>query len=159
MGGGFLLQAFSADKRSAGPEVGKMKRLLLIPATLVTALLAVAFVSPATASSAVRAVVPQLHIVGFPSISALAGGQQASTTADSSRSSATSGQDTTSSGPASQSAGSALDAILLQAPPPGVGYSIVTPSTENCGRFGGGYHGGKHLMVCPNRPFPPPPNH
>ena len=24
----------------------------------------------------------------------------------------------------------------------------------NCGRFGYGYHGGKHLFVCPNRPFP-----
>ena len=41
-----------------------MKKFLLIPATFVTALLAVAFVSPAAASSAVRAVVPALHLVG-----------------------------------------------------------------------------------------------
>ena len=26
----------------------------------------------------------------------------------------------------------------------------------NCRRFGYGYHGGKHLFVCPNRPFPAP---
>jgi len=24
----------------------------------------------------------------------------------------------------------------------------------NCGRFGYGYHGGKHNFICPNRPFP-----
>jgi len=24
----------------------------------------------------------------------------------------------------------------------------------NCGRFGYGYHGGKHHFPCPNRPFP-----
>ena len=35
-----------------------MKKFLLIPTTLVTALLTVAFVSPAAASSAVRAVAP-----------------------------------------------------------------------------------------------------
>src|SRR3989442_10061727 len=27
-------------------------------------------------------------------------------------------------------------------------------SGVNCGRFGYGYHGGKHMFICPNRPFP-----
>jgi hypothetical protein len=136
-----------------------MKKLLLIPATLLTALLAVAFVSPSTASSAVRAVAPQLHILGASSGSALADSQQASTPAGSSRATITSGPDGTSPGSASSSGGSAqTDAAVQQAPPP-VGDSVATPSQENCGRFGNGFHGGKHLFVCPNRPFPPPPNH
>jgi len=33
-------------------------------------------------------------------------------------------------------------------------HSISTGANENCGRFGDGFHGGKHLFVCPNRPFP-----
>lgn len=38
---------------------------------------------------------------------------------------------------------------------------LVAPAVQtgvgvNCGRFGYGYHGGKHLLICPNRPFPSP---
>jgi hypothetical protein len=136
-----------------------MKKLLLIPATLLTALLAVAFISPATASSAVRAVVPQLHILGASSATALADSQQASTTSDSSGSSVASARNSTNLGSASPSGGSAaLDAAFPEVPA-GVGHSLATPPDENCGRFGNGFHGGKHLFVCPNRPFPPPPNH
>ena len=129
-----------------------MKKFLLIPATLLTALLAVAFVSPAAASSAVRAVVPALHLVGA-STSALASSDQAST-AGSSGSSLTSNGNSATLGSSSQSAGSDSAALEI----PAVGHSVATGG-ENCGRFGNGFHGGKHLFVCPNRPFPPPPNH
>jgi hypothetical protein len=37
-------------------------------------------------------------------------------------------------------------------------HSVSTAGQVNCGRFGGGFHGGKHLFVCPNPPFPPPAN-
>jgi hypothetical protein len=137
-----------------------MKKLLLIPATLLTALLAVAFISPATASSAVRAVVPQLHILGASSTTALADSQQASTTSDSSGSSGASGPGSASPGSASPSGDSAdLFAALRETPTDGAVHSLATTTNENCGRFGNGFHGGKHLFVCPNRPFPPPPNH
>ncbi len=126
-----------------------MKKFLLIPATLLTALLAVAFVSPAAASSAVRAVVPALHLVGV-STSALASGERATTAG----SSLTSNGNSATLGSSSQSAGSDSAALEI----PAVGHSVATGG-ENCGRFGNGFHGGKHLFVCPNRPFPPPPNH
>jgi hypothetical protein len=135
-----------------------MKKLLLIPTTLVTALLAVAFISPTTASNAVRAVVPALHIVGASSVLALADSQQASTTADSSGLAVASAPNSTSPGSASPSGGSAaLDAAFPDIPS-AAGHSLATVPNENCGRFGNGFHGGKHLMVCPNRPFPPPAN-
>ena len=128
-----------------------MKKFLLIPTTLVTALLAVAFVSPAAASSAVRAVAPQIHFVGFSLASAPTVATKASTTTGSSESS--------SLGSATQAGSNAGLDTLLQTLPPSVGHSVATVPGENCGRFGDGFHGGKHLFVCPNRPFPPPPNH
>lgn len=136
-----------------------MKKFLLIPTTIVTALLALAFVSPGAASGAAHAIAPAVNFVGLSHVLAPAAttGQQASTAIDSG-SSGTSSQDTatraSSSSPGmSTQPGSTTD----QAPPP-VGFSIATPGQENCGRFGNGFHGGKHLFVCPNRPFPPPPN-
>ena len=128
-----------------------MKKFLLIPTTLVTALLAVAFVSPAAASSAVRAVAPQIHFVGFSLASAPTVGTNASTTAGSSG--------TSSLGSASSTGNSTEASAAFQHLPPAVEFSIATPGQQNCGRFGDGFHGGKHLLVCPNRPFPPPPNH
>lgn len=126
------------------------KRLLLIPATLVTAFLAVAFVSPTAASGALRAVVPNLHLVAVSSASALNASQEGSTTAGSSGSA--------SPGSGSHALSSELEAASRQIVSDSV-HSVSTPSQENCGRFGHGFHGGKHLFVCPNRPFPPPPNH
>jgi hypothetical protein len=135
----------------------RLKKLLVVLATLVTGLLAAAFLSPATASKAVQAVVADVHIVGVSSATAPVDSQQGSTTAGSSVSSGTSGLDSASAG-----AGSALasrgSAVLSAAYRPGIGHSVATAADENCGRFGGGFHGGKHLMVCPNAPFPPPAN-
>jgi hypothetical protein len=37
-------------------------------------------------------------------------------------------------------------------------HAVATFGQVNCGRYGGGYHGGKHLFVCPNPPYPPPAN-
>ncbi len=42
---------------------------------------------------------------------------------------------------------------------PALGLVAPTVSTGvgvNCGRFGYGYHGGKHLFICPNSPQPAP---
>ena len=42
---------------------------------------------------------------------------------------------------------------------PALGLVAPTVSTGvgvNCGRFGYGYHGGKHLFTCPNSPQPAP---
>ena len=128
-----------------------MKKFLLIPTTVVTALLAVAFVSPATASNAVRAVAPHVHFIGFSSAPAPATTQGSSTAALSSGSS--------SLGSASSPVGSSALEAALQQFPPAIHDSVATPGQENCGRFANGFHGGKHLFVCPNRPFPPPPNH
>src|ERR1700716_910081 len=43
-------------------------------------------------------------------------------------------------------------ALGLVAPP------VQSWSGVDCGRFGYGYHGGKHGATCPNRIFPPPAN-
>jgi hypothetical protein len=135
---------------------GRLKKLLVIPATLVTGLLAAAFLSPGTASGAVRAVVAEIHIVGASSQSALADSQQGSTTAGTSVSSGTSGRDSANAQSTLASRGSAdLTAAFGQR---GTGHSLATIADENCGRFGGGFHGGKHLFACPNQPFPPPAN-
>src|SRR5260370_18905477 len=85
----------------------RLKKLLVIPATLVTGLLAAAFLSPGTASSAVRAVVADIHIVGASSATALADSQQGSTTAGTAVSSGTPRPDSTSAGSAFASRGSA----------------------------------------------------
>jgi hypothetical protein len=129
----------------------------VIPATLVTGLLAAAFLSPATASKAMQAVVAEVHIVGAPSLTALVNGQQGSTKEGSSASSGTSGRDSSNTGSASASRSSA-DLGAAYQPDSVSRHSLATPPDENCGRFGGGFHGGKHLVVCPNPPFPPPAN-
>ena len=135
----------------------RLKKLLVIPATLVTGLLAAAFLSPATASKAVQVVVAEVHIVGAPSLTALVNGQQGSTKEGSSASSGTPSQGSASGGSAVASRGSADPSAADQQSY--LRHSLATPPDENCGRFGGGFHGGKHLLVCPNQPFPPPANH
>ena len=42
---------------------------------------------------------------------------------------------------------------------PALGFApdpVKQASHTNCGRFGYGYHGGKHLFVCPSPKNPPP---
>jgi len=42
---------------------------------------------------------------------------------------------------------------------PALGFApdpVKSAAHTNCGRFGNGYHGGKHNFVCPNAPGPPP---
>jgi len=42
---------------------------------------------------------------------------------------------------------------------PALGFTpdpVKSAAHTNCGRFGDGYHGGKHNFVCPNAPGPPP---
>jgi hypothetical protein len=112
--------------------------------------------APGAAQGALRAV-PGLHLEVGGLTADLVATQQDSTTA-ASGSSVTSSQGSARPASASPSGDTAgLDAFTLTVIPDGV-HSVSTPSQENCGRFGNGFHGGKHLMTCPNRPFPPPAN-
>jgi hypothetical protein len=122
-----------------------MKKLILIPTTLVTGLLALAFVLPGQATGVLRAVAPSVHI-GTPSVISAGGGS--STTVASHSNAGTAPSRTSSSSASSQSPSGQLFAASVN--------GVSTPSQQNCGRFGNGFHGGKHLFVCPNRPFPAP---
>ena len=125
-----------------------MKKLILVPTILVTAFLAVAFLMPGTAAGALRAV-PGLNAVVTSAVSA-AGGSGLVSAISGSRLTQGSGQSaqasSQSNGDADVKAGSRV-------------HSVATSAHPNCGRFGNGFHGGKHNFACPNRPFPPPANH
>ena len=136
-------------------QVAKMVKLILaISTTVATALLVIAFVSPAAASGAVRTVAPAVQFAAtvLPGAGLLSA-QPASGTKDrtvspqfpgnrGSGSSILTGS-TTTNGLAEDDLGSNADS-----------HSISTPSHANCGRYGSGFHGGKHNFTCPNRPFP-----
>jgi hypothetical protein len=132
-----------------------MKKLILIPTVVVTAFLAFAFLAPATASGLVKTVAPVLQ-TGHVSVLGLHFGQageassagaapSSSTQAVRSGSQASSSQSTTSTQAAAQ------NAIIDPA-----SHEVATSGHPNCGRFGDGFHGGKHDFTCPNRPFPAP---
>ena len=124
-----------------------MRKLILIPTIVITGFLALAFVQPAGAAGLVRAVAPGLH-VALPAAVSAAGGSVLRVVARAS-----------GSGASSQSlAGSAQGADQVTNSAAANPHSVSTTSRQNCGRFGNGFHGGKHLFVCPNRPFPFPPN-
>ena len=122
-----------------------MRKLILIPTIVITGFLALAFVQPAGAAGLVRAVAPGLH-VDFPAAVSAAGGSVLGVAARAS-----------GSGASSQSRAGLAQGSDAVANPATV-HSVSTASRQNCGRFGNGFHGGKHLFVCPNRPFPFPPH-
>ena len=126
-----------------------MKKLLLIPTVLTTIVLAVAFFVPATASGVVRSGAQLILTPVAPALaSSIAGTASSAGQVPSSVSTRSSSQSSVN-----RSSGNSLSADALG---PSVGHSMGTPS--NCGRFGNGFHGGKHNFPCPNRPFPAPAN-
>jgi hypothetical protein len=118
---------------------GHMKKLILIPTIVMTAFLALAFVAPAAATGMLRTVAPasQAGHVSAPAVQFAIGGTGLV-------SSAKSGQGNTIQAPGSSSASTSA----------AEGHSVSTAGHSNCGRFGDGFHGGKHDFICPNRPFP-----
>jgi hypothetical protein len=134
-----------------------MKKLVLVPITILTALLAFAFLQPSTAGGMLHAVAPAL-LAELPSTITQGNGSGLPANGGGSGASAQgSGQGSGSSskpGALSNPSGtlvnpdSKIDTI----------HAVSTFGQVNCGRFGGGFHGGKHLFVCPNPPFPPPAN-
>jgi hypothetical protein len=134
-----------------------MKRLVLVPITILTALLAFAFLQPSTAGGMLHAVAPAL-LAELPSTITQANGSGLPANDGGSGSSAQgSGQ---GSGSSSKPGALSNPSGTLVNPETKIDtvHSVSTPSQVNCGRFGGGFHGGKHLFVCPNPPFPPPAN-
>lgn len=130
------------------------KKLILIPSILLTGFLAFAFFRPTTAARVLGIVAPALH-VGVPStVSADVGfGLTVPGGAVGSPSSGTGGAGaSTQTGSFSNHSDGSTN-LLEQT---SAGHTLSTPPQENCGRFGNGFHGGKHLFVCPNAPFPRP---
>jgi len=133
-----------------------MKRLILIPVTIVTAFLAFAFLQPSTAGGLLHAVAPTL-LAALPSTISQANGSELGAPANNGASGSSaqgSGQGTDKSSLSNPS-----DALVNPETKITTVHSLSTAGQVNCGRFGGGFHGGKHLFVCPNPPFPPPANH
>ena len=135
-----------------------MKKLLLLPVVLTTLALAFVFIMPATATNLVRSLAPAAHL-SFPSvISAGSGNELAARPAESTDSSGSSAAPAAASSPGSASAShrdsTSQPMISIQ----DGGHAVATAGHVNCGRFGDGFHGGKHLDVCPNPVFPPPAN-
>ena len=127
-----------------------MKKLILIPTIVITSFLAFAFLMPSTASGVVRSVAPGLTSV---LVSAVSGTTQSAVTA---RSAATRGA--VAAVKQGSQAGSQSSTTAIASEAVASGHSASTPPHNNCGRFGNGFHGGKHLLICPNRPFPAPAN-
>jgi len=130
----------------------QVKKLILIPTTMVTAFLAVAFLMPATAGNVLRAV-PGLQVVVASAVSAATGAGSSASFVSGSGLKQAAGKSTTVSG---SSNGSASDADAMSNAQI---HAVATAAHPNCGRFGNGFHGGKHNFACPNRPFPPPAVH
>jgi len=138
-----------------------MKRLILIPVTVVTAFLAFAFLQPSTAAGVLHAVAPTL-LAALPSTSSAASGSGLNAPANGGGSASSPLGSSPGSAESSGSTGALSnpsDALVNPDTKSTTVHSVGTPGQVNCGRFGGGFHGGKHLFVCPNPPFPPPANH
>jgi hypothetical protein len=133
-----------------------MKKLLLVPTILATAFLLFVFLLPATAAGVVRTVAPALHVVAASTVSAISGPGGITQTKGAG---SISGSSSANRQAATQNGGDLSSSSALFVNSSSVGHSGSTTPRENCGRYGNGSHGGKHDFVCPNRPFPVPPNH
>jgi hypothetical protein len=129
-----------------------MRKLVLIPVVVVTGFLLFAFLQPSAAAAVARTVTASLPVqVALVGSSSLAASEQSSQ----SQSDASNRNDAGSAShrsATSDSTGAFLASDVSQ-------HAVSTTPRQNCGRFGNGFHGGKHLFVCPNRPFPAPANH
>src|SRR5438105_15119453 len=123
----------------------RMKKLLLIPTVLTTMVLAVAFFVPATASGVARSGAQLILTPVAPALASSIAGTASSA-----------GQVPTSV--STRSSQSAVSLASEASATGGLGHQSVTPGTQNCGRNGNGFHGGKHNFACRNRPFPEPAN-
>lgn len=136
-----------------------MKRLILIPVTIVTGFLAFAFLQPNTAGVVLHAVAPTL-LAALPATisqdngSGLGAPANGNGSASSPRGSGQGNDQSRSTGSLSNPS----DTLVNPDTKSTTTHAVSTAGQVNCGRFGGGFHGGKHLFVCPNPPFPPPAN-
>ena len=135
-----------------------MKKLLLLPVVLTTLLLAFAFIMPATAANVLRSLAPAAHLT-FPSV--ISAGSRNEVAAVPAASAANPGS--AALPPASSAPGASSSTRQDSASRPSItlqdgGHAVATAGRVNCGRFGGGFHGGKHLDVCPNPVYPLPAN-
>ena len=119
-----------------------MKKLLLVPTTLITAFLAFAFVAPAAAGSAIRVVAPVVQAAVPAAL--VAGNASTSTNARSTQSAGSN-----EAGPLFGNSNTTSQSHIDRS------HEVATSGHPNCGRFGNGFHGGKHNFVCPNEHFPP----
>ena len=137
----------------------RMKKLLLIPTIAVTAFLAFAFLAPAAATGVLRTIAPALQL-GHADVTGTAVGSvvNAGPGGGARASNAGALRSSTGSGGTAQGSSDALQASnnAAQEPSDQVGHTNTTPGRTNCGRFGGGFHGGKHDFTCPNKQFPDP---
>ncbi len=126
-----------------------MKKLILIPTIVLTAFLALAFVAPAAATGVLKTVAPALQLghVSLPSVQFAGAGPTVVLSAKAGNSSQGAG-----SGSAQLSTASISKSDLTA----DEGHDVSTAGHSNCGRFGDGFHGGKHDFTCRNRPFPAP---
>jgi hypothetical protein len=132
---------------------GAMKKLILIPTVVVTVFLAFAFLMPATASGLVKTVAPALQS-GHVSVLGIQLSQAGVTSSAGAASSGSSQPArSVSQGSSTQTTTTAQSAAQNAIIDP-TSHEVATSGHPNCGRFGDGFHGGKHDFTCPNRPFP-----
>ena len=135
-----------------------MKKLLLLPVVLTTLLLAFAFIMPATAANVLRSLAPATHLNLPTVISAGSGNEVAARPTASAANPGSAALPGASSAPGGSSStrqdSTSRPSITVQ----DRGHAVATAGRVNCGRFGGGFHGGKHLDVCPNPVYPLPAN-
>jgi hypothetical protein len=122
----------------------QLKKFLLIPTILATGLLALVFLMPATAAGVLRTVAPGVHLA-VPSVLTAAPASKPAGAA------VVQGQRQAGNAPSSLGANFKGTALEVDR-----GHPVTTAGRMDCGRFGNGFHGGKHDFPCPNRPFPAP---
>lgn len=141
-----------------------MKKLLVVPLSVVTVLLVVAFLTPGSVAGTVGKLSSSVHLsIGGLATDQAAGAQtvdsqaagtqvgQASSGSGSAKRSGSSGSTTQSAGLTSRDL-SLIETVTSGGDPP-VAHHQGTRSHDNCGRYGNGLHGGKHMLICPNHPF------
>ena len=135
-----------------------MKKLLLLPVVLTTLGLAFVFIMPATATNLVRSLAPAAHL-SFPSVISAGSGNElaarpAGSTDNSGSSAALGATPAPGRTPTTPRDSTSQPMISIQ----DGGHAVATAGHVNCGRFGNGFHGGKHIDVCPNTVYPLPAN-
>ncbi|HEY9287043.1 MAG TPA: hypothetical protein VIT43_03365 [Candidatus Dormibacteraeota bacterium] len=138
-----------------------MRKLLVVPVTMVTVALATAFLVPALATGAVNTISPGVRAGVTLFAPGLLSGAAGLIKGGSDRSNSIPAPASGVFGPAKANLQGAGPSDLagtsnISDRPTQRGHGVATAGRMNCGRFGNGFHGGKHDFVCPNRPFPAP---